>query len=250
LNIAPALKARTDVWLTPPCLIEALGGWESFDLDPCAAVDQPYPTAKTSYTEIDNGLMLDWFGRVWLNPPYSQRLLSAFLERMVMHGHGLALIFARTETEVFHRYVWDRAVALLFVRSRIKFHRPSGSRAADGVAPSVLIAYSAEDADMLSIEPVPGKFVPLKIPFGILVDARSCQTWSQALADLFEGIDGPVRLEDVYRAMRLHPKAKTNRHYREKIRQTLQKGGYSNIARGVWEAKLQFDAPDELEVPA
>jgi len=250
LNNHPAIKARTDVWLTPPSLIESLGGWESFDLDPCAAFDQPYPTARTSYTELDNGLLLEWFGRVWLNPPYSQRLLAGFLERMVMHGDGLALIFARTETEVFHRCVWNRATALLFVRSRIKFHRPCGSKAADGVAPSVLIAYSSDEADLLATEPVRGKFIPLKIGFGIVIDSRGRQTWSEALAEFFDGIEGPVKLEDVYRALRLHPKSKTNRHYREKIRQTLQKGGYSNIARGVWGAKSQSDTRGELGVPA
>ncbi|MDG4853840.1 MULTISPECIES: hypothetical protein [unclassified Mesorhizobium] len=34
--------AGTDVWLTPPALLAALGGAESFDLDPCAPLDRPW----------------------------------------------------------------------------------------------------------------------------------------------------------------------------------------------------------------
>jgi hypothetical protein len=41
----------TDEWLTPPEWIEALGGPEGFDLDPCAApaAPEPWPTALTHY---------------------------------------------------------------------------------------------------------------------------------------------------------------------------------------------------------
>lgn len=136
-------RSATDVWLTPPALIEALGGWASFDLDPCAQPDQAdvLPTARAYYTEADNGLMLPWHGRVWGNFPYSLALVTAFLGRMADHDCGVALIFARTETDAFHRFVWGAASGLLFLRGRLNFHRPDGSRAAaNGGAPSVLIA--------------------------------------------------------------------------------------------------------------
>jgi hypothetical protein len=48
-----------DVWLTPPEIIEALG---PFDLDPCAAINQPWPTAKNHFTLHDNGLVQPWGG--------------------------------------------------------------------------------------------------------------------------------------------------------------------------------------------
>jgi hypothetical protein len=53
---------NNDVWLTPPYIIESLGG---FDLDPCSPIDRPWPTAKSHYTIIDDGLTKDWSGRVW-----------------------------------------------------------------------------------------------------------------------------------------------------------------------------------------
>ena len=59
-----------DEWLTPPEIIDALGGPASFDLDPCAPVTRPWPTAKEHFTIIDNGLTKPWRGRIWFNPPY------------------------------------------------------------------------------------------------------------------------------------------------------------------------------------
>ena len=107
-------RVRTDVWLTPPWLLELLGGWQSFDLDPCASIDQPWPTARQHYTVRENGLLLPWFGNVWCNAPYSRALLRQFMARMAEHDRGIALIFARTETTTFFRYVWDHASAVLF----------------------------------------------------------------------------------------------------------------------------------------
>ena len=64
-------SAEAEVWLTPPPVLEALGGWESFDLDPCAVMaPRPWPTARQHFTLADNGLMQPWHGRVWCNPPY------------------------------------------------------------------------------------------------------------------------------------------------------------------------------------
>jgi hypothetical protein len=43
----------TAEWLTPPEIVAAVG---PFDLDPCAAVDQPWATARYQYTVLDDGL--------------------------------------------------------------------------------------------------------------------------------------------------------------------------------------------------
>ena len=91
-------------WLTPPAIIQALG---PFDLDPCAAPKpRPWATASIHWRPADDPLRREWFGRVWLNPPYGgPRVITPWLARMAAHNCGTALIFARTETEPFHRYV-------------------------------------------------------------------------------------------------------------------------------------------------
>lgn len=117
--------AMTTVWLTPPHVIDALGSWQSFDLDPCAApAGMPWRTAAEEIREADaNGLSIDWDGRVWLNPPYTTA--GQWLERLERHGNGSALIFARTETDTFFSQIWERAHGLLFIRGRLHFHRPT-----------------------------------------------------------------------------------------------------------------------------
>jgi hypothetical protein len=154
-----AATGGTDEWLTPPSLLASLG---SFDLDPCAPIVRPWPTASRHFTIADDGLTHPWHGRVWLNPPYSQA--GKWLNRLAEHGDGLALIFARTETRLWFTHVWPHASALLFLRGRLVFHRIDGRpAAANAGAPHVLIAYGAAEARRLASVDVPGKYVPLNL---------------------------------------------------------------------------------------
>lgn len=149
-------RGRTDEWLTPPPIITALG---EFDLDPCSPVDRPWDTAKTHFTIEDDGLLREWNGRVWLNTPYGPEVIK-WMGRMAEHNHGTALIFARTETDAFHRYVWNRASAVLFLRGRLNFYSVKGERAKQNAgAPSCLIAYGQEDAIKLASSGIKGKFI-------------------------------------------------------------------------------------------
>lgn len=215
--------AQTTTWLTPPDIIPALGGWTSFDLDPCAAPEpQPWRTALRMNTEADgDGLALEWFGRVWLNPPYTSAALRAWLRRLADHGRGTALIFARTETEAFEQQVWGRASALLFLFGRLHFHFPDGSRAAaNSGAPSVLCAYGLEDMDRLAAADLPGAFVPLRYPRFMLVAGLDL-SWSQIMREWISRQPGPVSVSDAYRFFARHPKAQRNPNWRAKVRQKL-----------------------------
>ncbi len=145
-------------WLTPPELVVKLG---CFDLDPCSPVNPPFVHAKVNYTIEDNGLELDWFGRVYMNPPYG-RGMEIWLEKLKKHGNGIALIFARTETKSFFDHIWNDAHALLFVKGRIKFYHVSGVQGGTPGAPSVFIAYGKANADALENSGIMGKFIRLK----------------------------------------------------------------------------------------
>lgn len=147
----------TDVWLTPPHILEALG---PFDLDPCAAPEpRPWPTAAEHITVPHDGLASEWAGRVWLNPPYGQST-DRWMQRLAHYGTGTALIFARTETECWHEHIWPKATAILFLRQRLHFHRPDGTRSKhNSGAPSALIAYGPIDAYFLFRSGLPGHFV-------------------------------------------------------------------------------------------
>ena len=147
-------RATTTTWLTPPHILRALG---RFDLDPCA--HPAWPTADRLICLPEDGLAADWEGRVWLNPPYGSATW-AWLDKLAEHGTGTALVFARTETVGFVEQVWGKADALLFLHGRLHFHRADGRRAdANSGAPSVLVAYGAEDARILSLCGLAGTYV-------------------------------------------------------------------------------------------
>jgi hypothetical protein len=146
LSSHQSARMKNDEWLTPPHIINALG---KFDLDPCAPVNRPWPTAATHYTKEDNGLSLPWHGRVWCNPPFGREAVK-WLRKMREHGNGIALVPARTETAMFYDAVWGYSYGVLFVRGRPHFHYTDGTAAPfNSGAPILLVAYSLKDLQAL-----------------------------------------------------------------------------------------------------
>lgn len=153
-----------NIWLTPPEIVKALG---PFDLDPCFSAPRPWNTANHHYgpdaADGLGGLHAPWHGMVWCNPPYDRHAWD-WLARCADHGNAIALIFARTEVEQFHRQVWERANAVLFLEGRLFFHHSDGRRAAhNGGAPSVLVAYGEMAVSRLLFCKLRGHFVRLRI---------------------------------------------------------------------------------------
>lgn len=146
--------AGTHVWLTPPEILSRLG---EFDLDPCAAPEpRPWPTAKRHIALPDDGLTAEWEGRVWCNPPFGSHT-GQWLGRMALHGNGIALAFARTDTAMFHSWVFGKADAVLFVQRRPHFCLPDGTRAkGNSGGPICLIAYGQHNVDALRSSGIAG----------------------------------------------------------------------------------------------
>lgn len=167
-----------DEWLTPPEIIRHLG---NFSLDPCASAGQahggqPWPTAKTMWCgpkrcekpwceACISGLQNTWvaYGRVWLNPPYSEDI-GKWLQKLVSHpAGGMALVFARTDTGWFQKYVFEEASAVLFLKGRITFYHGDGTKGKyTGGAPSCIAAYGSENWTRLLGLQMAGKFVKLR----------------------------------------------------------------------------------------
>ncbi len=152
-------KMLNDEWLTPPEIIQALG---EFDLDPCSPIDRPWDTAKNHYSKNDNGLDCIWFGRIWCNPPYGKETWK-WLRKLSNDGNGIALIYARTETDNFFKYVWEKADAILFIKGRLHFYSVKGERAImNAGGPSCLVAYGKENVKALENSSIGGKLVYLR----------------------------------------------------------------------------------------
>jgi hypothetical protein len=229
-------RAGKTEWLTPPDLLAQLG---PFDLDPCAPVIRPWPMAAEHYTIESNGLLKRWprGARAFVNPPYSEPELSAFMGRLAEHGRGTALVFARTETEWFFRYGWRAATAMLFIEGRLHFHHVDGRRADHNAgAPSVLMAYGEDDARHLSELDQLGQFQPLLLPRSVAVLAVP-ETWRDLVSQIMQQ-RGPMRLDDLYRAIERHAKAAGRKHWREQVRKVLQCGPFERVAPATWSLVL------------
>lgn len=98
-------------------LSQAVGG---FDLDPASGAEAS-PIADTRYTESDDGLAQEWFGQVWLNPPYSEKI--AWYRKAVnsvSQGNAervIALAPVDTSTEWFQRW-YSRASVICWLEGR------------------------------------------------------------------------------------------------------------------------------------
>lgn len=145
----------TDEWYTPPSIYSKLG---HFDLDPCAPVKPLWKIADVNYNITDDGLLQEWFGRVWLNPPYSRPCLERFIEKLADHGNGIALIFNRCDCKLFQDIIFRRADAILFLKGRVRFFTPDGQQSGTPGCGSVLIAFGDNNAEILQHSGIPGKY--------------------------------------------------------------------------------------------
>lgn len=119
-----------DEWYTPSEYVEAVRNCLGFiDLDPASnEVANRVVKAATYYTAEDDGLSQDWFGNVFLNPPYKQPLVAQFTQRLVdsyIAGQVSAAVLLTnnsTDTLWWHGAASVSAAAC-FTRGRISFYR-------------------------------------------------------------------------------------------------------------------------------
>jgi hypothetical protein len=211
---------KSDTYLSPKWIIDALG---PFDLDPCTPEMMPWKTAEVRFTKKDDGLIKEWFGRVWLNPPYGREAVK-WTRKLSIHGNGTSLLLARTETADWFETIWPLADSILFLKGRIYFHDQEGKRlpANCGAAP-VLVAYGEENTDRLAESKIPGKLIPLNHSHIVVVGVSP--TWFSVISIAIRNTGSDEDLKPIYEYVeRIAPdKVSGNRHWREKVRQQVQK---------------------------
>ena len=113
----------SDDWETPPEIFDLLHKKYDFTLDPCCTTQ----TAKCDnyFTIQEDGLKQKWFGRVFVNCPYSNipQWLDKINHEMRRLDHPeliVALLPAWTDRDWFHDKL-KNYIQIKFLRGRVKF---------------------------------------------------------------------------------------------------------------------------------
>lgn len=150
MNLKYERSDQTTVeWYTPPKIINCLG---NFDLDPCTSdfAHTLNHSATHFFTKENDGLTKDWFGRVWLNPPYKQPLITDFIIRMADHNNGIALLYSRCDNKLFQQIIFPSADSLYFLSNRIRFIDCNGNIGNSPGCGSVLISWG--EANTMAVQ--------------------------------------------------------------------------------------------------
>ena len=134
----------SDMWETPDEFVRELESrLGPFDLDPCCCTT----TAKAPcyFTEETDGLAQPWFGRVFVNPPYSN--IAPWVRkahRQTATGNAATvacLLPAATDTRWFHDWVRSKA-DLWFIAGRVRFIGWRGTRIRGPRSASMVAVYT------------------------------------------------------------------------------------------------------------
>lgn len=131
---AVMFSSGKDDWGTPPELFAELEAEFGFTLDVAANATNHLcawwlgPGSSIS----EDSLSFPWAGICWCNPPYSRGLQGQFIAKAAaMRRAGVTTVMllpARTDTRMFHHWIWDwekhqprPGVEVRFLRGRVRF---------------------------------------------------------------------------------------------------------------------------------
>lgn len=140
-------KSKSIEWYTPEWIFTKLN--VKFDVDVCTKKGGiNYIPANKYFCKEDDGLLQEWVGSVWCNPPYGKET-SIWLEKFCQHRNGIALVFARTDTKWFHNTV-EKADAVLFLKGGVQFVDGDNKTNKTGsTSGSMLIAFGKNNVEAL-----------------------------------------------------------------------------------------------------
>ena len=113
----------SDEHYTPKVLFDTLN--LTFGTDVCAPKGGvPWIPAINYYCKERDGLSNDWFGLVWMNPPFSKP--APWVDRFIEHNNGIALCVV--SKSIWFNKLWNAADGIVPFPRTWKFERPDGSK--------------------------------------------------------------------------------------------------------------------------
>ena len=111
-----------DELYTPKIIFDKLG--LIFDLDVASSNNKNIQTpTKNKYTLEDDALTKNWYGNVWMNPPYSKP--SPWVQKFMEHANGVALLPLSGNSR-WWRNLWQSEAAVVMLEPNTGFQNPEG----------------------------------------------------------------------------------------------------------------------------
>ena len=142
MNNKLLFSSNIHTWETPQDLFDKLNHKYNFTLDVCATKDNA--KCERFYSPEIDGLKQTWIGMCWMNPPYEKGVQSKWIEKaynesLTGNCEVLALLPARTDTKMFHKFIYrKKTVSIDFLEGRLKF----GNSLNAAPFPSMLVLFS------------------------------------------------------------------------------------------------------------
>lgn len=132
-------SSKTDLWATPKTFYDELNSEFCFELDVCA--DEFNHKCDSYFSKEQNGLVQEWSGVCWMNPPYGREIgkwVQKAYESSLMGATVVCLLPSRTDTKWWHDYCMKGEIR--FIKGRLKFGQSKNS----APFPSAVVIFKGE----------------------------------------------------------------------------------------------------------
>lgn len=144
-------NSKNNEYNTPSWLIEcARKIMGSIDVDPASNdVAQEFVQARRYYTKGTNGLIREWKGNVWLNPPYERGVIDKFVNKTLLEYYEgnakqiIVLVNIGTETKWVQKLL-QGCDAVCFLNKRIKFYTSEGQKKSNNPQGSMVLYFGGK----------------------------------------------------------------------------------------------------------
>lgn len=134
MNTKAMFSSQSDMWETPQELFDKYNEIYHFETDVCAVPENA--KCEKYYTPEKDGLVQEWMGVCWCNPPYGREIGKWIKKAHESKATVVMLLPARTDTKWCLPYG-----EIKFLKGRLKF---GGKNSAP--FPSMICVFRKEDA--------------------------------------------------------------------------------------------------------
>lgn len=118
MNPEVMFSSKSEVWETPQDFFDRFNAVWNFETDLCALAENA--KCEKFYTPEQDGLLQEWTGVCWCNPPYG-RQIGQWVEKAAKSKATVVMLLpARTDTKWFHEWCLPFG-EIEFIKGRLKF---------------------------------------------------------------------------------------------------------------------------------